>query len=315
MELRQLEHFVTVAEERHFTRAAELLQISQSGLSASVRALEIELGTPLLVRSTRRVELTAAGRALLEESHRTLASAAAAREAVLAVRGLVQGTLAVGSEQCLGVVDVPRELAGFRAAHPGVRVRLRFDGSTALVADVAAGRLDLALVAVCAPPPSGVVLRPLATQPLVLLCPPGSPFAQRTRVGLADLIGETFVGFQPDWGARTLATRAFATIGHLHRVELEVNDVHTLLDLVEAGLGIAVVPSAIARKRPDRLTAVPIDDAPDWTVAVAVPTNPSPAASALLRRLTSDPGSASGPSAAPSSAGTGTGRARPGPPG
>ena len=107
MELRQLEHFVAVAQERHFTHAAEVLHISQSGLSASIRVLEAELGAVLFVRSTRRVELTAAGRALLVESHRTLASAAAARAAVDAVSGVMSGSLTVGAEQCLGAVDLP----------------------------------------------------------------------------------------------------------------------------------------------------------------------------------------------------------------
>ena len=74
MELRHLEYFVAVAEEQHFTRAAERLMVSQSGLSASVRALERELGAPLFVRSTRSVELTGGGRALLAEANRTLAS-------------------------------------------------------------------------------------------------------------------------------------------------------------------------------------------------------------------------------------------------
>src|SRR5919206_91938 len=77
VELRQLEHFVAAAEERHFTRAARRLHIVQSGLSASIRALERELGAPLFVRSTRRVELTPAGRALLPEARRALAAAAA----------------------------------------------------------------------------------------------------------------------------------------------------------------------------------------------------------------------------------------------
>ncbi|HEV7184227.1 MAG TPA: LysR family transcriptional regulator, partial [Leifsonia sp.] len=129
MELRQLEHFVTVAEERHFTRAAELLQISQSGLSASIRSLEQELGTSLFIRSTRRVELTTAGQALLGDSVRTLASAAAARNAVAAIRGLVRGRLTIGAEPCLGSVDLPAELAAFRTANPGVEVRLRYSGS------------------------------------------------------------------------------------------------------------------------------------------------------------------------------------------
>ncbi|MFD0786071.1 LysR family transcriptional regulator, partial [Micromonospora azadirachtae] len=76
MELRHLEYFVAVAEERHFTRAAERMRVAQSGLSASIRALERDLDAELFVRSTRRVELTDAGRALLAEAHRTLASAA-----------------------------------------------------------------------------------------------------------------------------------------------------------------------------------------------------------------------------------------------
>lgn len=101
MELRQLEHFVAVAEEQHFTRAAERLAVSQSGLSASVRALEHELRTPLFSRTTRSVRLTEAGHALLVEAERTLAGARAARDAVDAVRGLLRGTLSVGVEQCV----------------------------------------------------------------------------------------------------------------------------------------------------------------------------------------------------------------------
>jgi DNA-binding transcriptional LysR family regulator len=296
MELRQLEHFVTVARERHFTRASELLMISQSGLSASIRSLEEELGTSLFVRSTRRVELTAAGRALLEESHRTLASAAAAKDAVLAVRGVLRGTIAVGAEQCLGVVDVPRQLARFREDHPGVGIRLGYAGSAALADDVGTGRLDLAVLAACAPPPPGVVLRRLATRRLVLLCHPDHPLAGAGPVALDRLADQTFVGFQPDWAARVLGIRAFAAAGLPHRVELEVNDVHTLLDLVEEQLGVAVVPEPIAAKRPDRLRAVPLaGELPVWSVAVAVPENPSPAAAALLEQLEREAEPVTGP--------------------
>ena len=144
MELRHLQHFVAVAEDQHFTRAAERLMVSQSGLSASIRALERELQTSLFVRTTRRVTLPEAGRALLAEAERILAQVRAAHEAVAAVQGVLRGTLALGTEQCIAGVNVAELLATFRRLHPDVEIRLRQWGSAALAEEVAAGRLDLA---------------------------------------------------------------------------------------------------------------------------------------------------------------------------
>jgi DNA-binding transcriptional LysR family regulator len=273
MDLRQLEHFVAVADERHFTRAAERLFISQSGLSASVRALEKELGADLFIRNTRRVELTEAGRALLSESRRTLASVAAARDAVAAVQGLTRGSLGVGTEQCLGVVDVPAELARFHAAHPGVELQVRQSGSAALLEAVRAGELDVAFVAEPPQAPEGVRLHRLATDRMVLLCLPDHPMAEHRRVSWPALAGETFVDFSPDWGSRQVTDRGFAAAGLTRRVASEVNDVHTLLDLVARGFGVAVVPVPISTKpQARRLCAVPLGPpAPEWNVAVAEP--------------------------------------------
>ncbi|WP_158867647.1 LysR substrate-binding domain-containing protein [Leifsonia sp. AG29] len=289
MELRQLEHFVTVAEEKHFTRAAELLRISQSGLSASIRSLEQELGTSLFIRSTRRVELTTAGQALLADSVRTLASAAAARNAVEAVRGLLRGRLTVGAEPCLGSVDIPAQLAGFRTANPGVEVRLRYSGSVELVEAVAEGRADVAVVVDTGHTPAGVELRPLGTQEMLVLCHPEHRFAEVAGTGgsipFEELRGEPLVGFQEGWGAQALTRRAFAAAGFDYRAAMEVNDVHPLLDLVGYNLGVAVVPASFALKRPDKLRAVPLEGAPVWTVAVAAADEPSPSATAFLRQL------------------------------
>ncbi|MDX2847087.1 MULTISPECIES: LysR family transcriptional regulator [Streptomycetaceae] len=290
MELRHLEYFVAVAEEHHFTRAAERLMISQSGLSASVRALEQELGTPLFVRSTRSVELTAAGRALLDEACRTLASVRAAKEAVAAVQGLMRGVLTIGTEQCLAGVDVPALLARFRARHPGVEVRLRQAGSAALVQDITSGRLDVAFTALSGEAPEGVRLRPITRAPMVLLCHPGHRLAGAETAGWADLGGEEFVDFHPDWGARGLTDRAFAANRVERRVALEVNDVHSLIDLVHHGLGIAVVPQPIARKEHAAgLRTVRLAGAEDhiWEVSAALPQEDrvSPAARKLLSYL------------------------------
>ncbi|RAJ60458.1 DNA-binding transcriptional LysR family regulator [Streptomyces sp. Amel2xB2] len=288
MELRHLEYFVAVAEERHFTRAAERLLVSQSGLSASVRALERELGARLFVRTTRSVELTGPGRALLAEATRTLASVRAAKEAVAAAQGLLRGTLSVGTEQCIAGVHVPELLAGFRAEHPQVEIRLRQAGSRLLAEDVGAGRLDLAFVALCGPPPQGVRLTRLTGEPLVLLCHPGHALAAGERTRWSELKGEPLVDFQPDWGVRELTDRAFAAAGVERQVALEVNDVHSLLELVEQGLGVAVVPRHFARK-PEAagLAAVTLTHGPRpvWEVSVARPSGD--AASPAARKLCS----------------------------
>src|SRR6185437_5015529 len=141
------------------------------------RALETELGTELFLRSTRKVELTHAGRALYAESVRTVASAAAAKDAVAAVREVLSGTLSVGSEQCLGLGDLPAQLADFRTAHPGVRVRLGFAGSARLLDDVASGRLDVALIAECGVNPLGVRVRRVSTEPFTVLCGTTHPWS------------------------------------------------------------------------------------------------------------------------------------------
>jgi DNA-binding transcriptional LysR family regulator len=295
MEIRHLEYFVAVAEERHFTRAAERLMVSQSGLSASVRALERELGAKLFVRTTRSVELTGPGRALLTEATRTLASVRAAREAVAAVQGLMRGTLGVGTEQCIAGVHVPEVLARFRGEHPHVEIRLRQAGSARLADDVAAGRLDLAFLALCGPPPQGVRLLPLTEEPLVLLCHPRHPLAAEHEAVWAKLPNERLVDFQRDWGVRQLTDQAFAAAGLARQVALEVNDVHSMLELVEQGLGVAVVPRHFSRKpQAARLCALPLAEgpAPVWRVSVALPAGDaaSPAARKLCAYLGVDPG-------------------------
>ncbi|WP_445527669.1 LysR substrate-binding domain-containing protein [Streptomyces cyslabdanicus] len=289
MELRHLQHFVAVAEDRHFTRAAERLLVSQSGLSASIRALERELQTSLFVRTTRRVTLTEAGRALLGEAQRILAQVRAAHEAVAAVQGVLRGTLSLGTEQCIAGVHVAGLLAAFRRRHPDVEIRLRQTGSGALAEEVAAGRLDLAFAYRTRADTDQLRSVSLAGEPMTVLCHPGHRLAAAEAVLTPrDLDGEVFVDFHPDWGPRRTTDAAFAAAGVRRTVALEVNDVHSLLDLVDENLGIAVVPRHFRHKRPS-LTALPLKGATETayeTVALLPPEQAtSPAARALIALL------------------------------
>ncbi|MHA6764100.1 LysR family transcriptional regulator [Streptacidiphilus sp. PAMC 29251] len=285
MELRQLEYFVAVAEECHFTRAARRLQVAQSGLSASIRSLERELGAALFLRSTRSVELTAAGQALLVEARRALSATDAAKDAVAAVQGLLRGSLSIGSLQCLHVVHLPAVLARFAADYPGLEIRLRQGGSNELTEQVRTGRLDIAFVSRPARCPESLLVDLLDAEPLVLACHPGHPFAARAQVDPAELREERFIDFEPDWGTRDLADQVLAAAGVDRRVALEVTDVHSLLDLVVSGLGVALVPQSFTVKT-DRACFVPLAGAqPRWETVSVTGDPVNPAAAALLREV------------------------------
>jgi DNA-binding transcriptional LysR family regulator len=286
MELRQLGHFVAVAEEGHFTRAAARCHLSQSALSTSIRALERELGSPLFLRTTRKVELTEAGRVLLDDARRTLAAATSARESVEAVRGLVRGSLRVGGIPTLGLVDQAALLARFRDLHPAVDIRYVRDTSMALVPEVAAARLDVALVSLPHELPEQVLAVTLVTQPLMLVCRPDHPLAGRKRVTLESLSGQDFVGPPEGSTGYEAVDRVFARTGTAQRVPFEVNDVLTILDFVANGLGVALVQEYLATSRPD-LRAVPLaDPTMTWSLAAVISRHQAtPAAHAFLALL------------------------------
>jgi len=270
MELRQLGHFVAVAEERSFSKAARRANIVQSGLSASIRALEQELGLVLLIRTTRRVDLTEAGRVFLAEARRVQAAVQGARDAAASVRGMVRGTVHVGTMQKLGpLFDLPAVLARFRAEHPEVEIRLRQSSSTGLLAEVVEGRLDFAFLAHTGTTPRGVSLTPLGESPMVFVCASAHPLARLSQISLPLVADQPFVEFEPQWGVRLLVDRAFA-LAHVDRqIAFELNDVPTMLDLIAHGLGVAVLPAFVAKDAPG-LTAIPLDPpAGRWRLMLA----------------------------------------------
>jgi DNA-binding transcriptional LysR family regulator len=286
MELRQLEAFVAVAEERNFTRAAARLHVAQSGLSATIRSLERELKAPLFSRTTRHVELTAAGAALLAEARRTLSSAHAAIEAVAAVQGVQRGTLTVGIMQT-PLFDLPGLIARYRSAYPGIELRIRQAGSTELGRLLGERSVDVIFRAV-ADESSGFVSIPLARSFLAVVCNADHALAGNAAVDLRALSDSALAGYPLGWEVRTLSDRALRSTGVEPRYAFEVNDTRTLLDLVEIGLGVAVFPEAIAASRGARLRKIAISGRRwDWTVrAEALAPGPSnPAARALWTML------------------------------
>ncbi|MDX2291739.1 MULTISPECIES: LysR family transcriptional regulator [Streptomyces] len=260
MDLRQLEYFVAVAEERNFTRAAERVHISQSGVSAQIRRLEHELGAELFDRSARTVTLTVAGEAALAHARAALASAEAVGRAVDEVTGLVRGRLTLGMVVGCTVTPLFDALAAFRTAHPGVDVRLREDNSDRLVEGVRNGTVDLALIGAATATPDGLDALTLISERLVAAVPPAHPLADRDRLTLRELTAHPLLCMPRGTGLRAVLDQACADQDLRPAIPLEAGAADALADLAARGLGVAVLSASMAAAHADRLAVLPLED-------------------------------------------------------
>jgi DNA-binding transcriptional LysR family regulator len=260
MELRQLEYFVAVAEERNFTRAAERVHISQSGVSAQIRQLERELGADLFDRSARVVTLTVAGKAALEHARAALAAADAVSQAVGEVADLIRGTLTVGMVVGCTVTPLFDALATFHRAHPGVEISLLEDNSAQLVHAVRGGTVDLALIGAAGAIPEGLDALTIIDERLVAAVPTGHPLARSRRITLRDLVSHPIVCMPVGTGLRTVFDQACTAQGLHPSIALQAGAADAIADLAARGLGIAILSDSMAAHYRDRLVALTITD-------------------------------------------------------
>ncbi|MBY8884036.1 LysR family transcriptional regulator [Streptomyces sp. PTM05] len=280
MELRQLEYFVAVVEERNFTRAAARLHVVQSAVSAGLKTLERQLRAQLVHRTSREVSLTEAGRALLPRARDTLAAARAAIDAVDEVQGGIQGEVRLGVVSSLPDIDLPAALGRMHRDHPRVRVRLshRSGGSRDLADDLAAGRLDLALLSEPGPAGHRLRLTPLLSVSMHLVVAPTHPLAGRGAATLAELADDVFVDFPIGYGSRSIVDRAFTTAGQSRYVSIEVANAEAAMAYVRNGLGVAILPDAYAHPGPTLRVIGPGSDNLTWSLSLATAKNRHPGA-------------------------------------
>jgi DNA-binding transcriptional LysR family regulator len=261
MELRQLEYLIAVAEEANFTRAAERVHISQSGVSAQIRQLERELGATLIDRSSRTARLTDAGAAALPHARAALASSAAVRQAVDEVTGLIRGRLVVGMVTACTVTGLFEALARFHEVHPGVALTLVEEDSAALTGRVRAGAADLALIGAAGGPPPDLESLVIVSEGLAAAVPPGHPLlAGRGPAKLTDLTGYPVVCLPAGTGVRAVLDQACAAHGVRLDIALEASAPGTVADLAARGLGVAVLSETMAGAHAGRLRSVPLGD-------------------------------------------------------
>ena len=243
MHPRLLKTFLAVARTGNVTRAAAEVNLAQSSVSDQLQALEAELGASLFTRSRQGLELTPAGAALKPYAEDLLALADEARGAVDAASGRATGRLSIGALETIAAARLAGWLAGFRAAHPGIEIRLKIAGTGELLRRLGEGEID---VAFCFGPTDNATLderfakRSVAAEPLVLIAPPGE---NRAEVDLATLAERRFVATETGCIYRHMIDHAFAKAGlGKPGLAVEAGSIDAIAGLVAQGAGLALVP-------------------------------------------------------------------------
>ena len=251
MDLRKLKYFVATAEELHFGRAARRLGLSQPPLSMQLRALELDLGVRLFDRDNRNVALTTVGAVLLGEARKILAHVDQARLLVeRAARG-DEGTLSVGFITPAEYSFLPPLLRDFRRQYPGVQLHLRELMSDVQLHELSHGALDVGFLTGPVTDP-WLSHRQIAAEPLIAAVPSGHRLSPSTdRLSIRQLASEGIIMFP-----RSIApalfdeTTAFCQrAGFNLRIAQEVSQSQTIISLVSAGLGVAIVPASMRHLR------------------------------------------------------------------
>lgn len=248
MEIRQMEIFATVADERHFRRAADRLYISEQALGQQIRKLEGELGFKLFDRSTRSVELTPEGAALIDDARRLLAQAARTEDTARHIAAGELGTVRLGYESSTVVSILPEFVTAMRDVHPGIDLVL-VEHSKAGLVPLDAGETDACLVARYGRIPERFEFHLVKRDRAYVALPADHPLAQSEGLGIVDLEGVPFLGYADAKGEspNRFMAQLFENVALEKPVQHEADSYVALLGLVAAGMGFTFVTASMKK--------------------------------------------------------------------
>lgn len=239
--LRQLRYLVAVVDLCHFSRAAEACLVSQSTLSAGIQELEELLGAPLLERTKRSVLPTQLGREIAERARVLLKGAEDLVDIARTTEDPMAGSLHLGVIPTIGPFMIPRVMPGLRAAFPKLKLYLREDQTTRLLARLDAGELDAAILAL--PVPLGdMETVDIAEDPFLLVCPPGHPLSTVTPVPPSAVPLDDLLLLEDGHCLRDHALAACGSEGHRRNTTFQGTSLYTLVQMVANGLGVTLLP-------------------------------------------------------------------------
>ncbi|CAG2139337.1 LysR family transcriptional regulator [Cupriavidus plantarum] len=259
LDLDQLRAFLAVADKASFRRAAEALFLSAPALSRRVELLEERLGARLLERTSRTVRLTSIGASFRERAQAALDDLDAAAFDVARLNARFAGRVTVSCIPSVALGIVPAAMKAIAPELPNVRIHVLDESAAVTVAKVRDGEADFG-IAFLAEPAQGLVFDPVVEDPFVLVAPKSHRLAARRRVKLASLVEETWLALSRTSGNRLLLNRALADRGiqltHAH----EAAHISSLLAMVDAGLGLALLPSLAVARSSSTIATVRLSD-------------------------------------------------------
>ena len=265
LDLRRLRYFMTVADELHFGRAAQRLHIAQPPLTRQIASLEAELSIRLFERSTRTVTLTPEGVQFLEHARHVLDAVSGAESSARQLASGISGRLAIGYTSSVPMSRMFSEIVReFGRQSPEVELGFREVASAGQYRQIEAGVLDIAFGwAAPEPAPPGIAQLSVAQEPLVAAVPSGSRHAAREALAFAELAHEAFIVYPPGQGSALNAAlyRLCANAGLAPRVGPTATQVATLVALVAAERGVAIVPASVANLQMPGVRYVPLSGA------------------------------------------------------
>lgn len=261
MDIRHLEYFSEVAKHLSFTKAANALHISQPSLSKAIKSIEDELSVPLFYRSSKQLELTDAGKAVLVNAKTVLEAFYGLTSELSDIMELKKGEISIGIPPIVGAAFFSKLISRFKERYPSIQIKLTEVGTNKIKQEIEEGILDIGLICNVPSHSDQFELVKVLNDPLLLIVHKNHPLAQKKKVHFSEIESQPFILYRKDFSLHDRIVEECNRHGFYPNVVCESSQKDFMIELVEAKLGIALLPSRICQDLHLRdLVALPLED-------------------------------------------------------
>ena len=261
MQIESLKVFCDLAETESFTKAAQINGVTQSAVSQQISSLERTFKSLLIERSKKKFRLTREGQVLYEYSKQIIQTYDSLHHRLQEIKDIISGTIRVATIYSIGLHDLPPYIKKFMKVYPTVNVHVEYRRANQVYEDVLGNVVDLGLVAYPVKDAKLEII-PLRKEPLVLISHPQHPFSKLKAIKLKQLVGQKFIGFEPDIPTRKALDKILKEYDVSVNNVMEFDNIETVKRAVEIDAGVSIVPQGTVAQEVAKqtLAAVPLED-------------------------------------------------------